>query len=460
MSSSSVLTDLQTSDAPPARSGGGWVIVALVVITLLGLGLRLREAHESNRYRPDSPDRLVGDEVGYEWLGSSVVDGYFFTWPGRVPGYSLFIASVYEIIGKRSVAAVLYAQALFATLTIPLTFALARRFVSQRLALWASAFVAVDPALLFQIPRMYTEAVYTPLIVLTVWLLYLAVDRKSLMLLALAGVVIAAMNLTRPVGVLLPSVLLVSLPLAWTIRRRLAALIVCSLAMCAAIAPWTIHNYRQYHRFIPLASSTAVLWQGSPEFYHLIHTKPFISIWYEELDPKHNGGHDPYWPDGDSYFTQRAIQSIKAEPVVYLKYCMAKSFYFWFGNSLTEISYPSAHDWSQMPVPRLRRARWVGIMIGRNIPWLGFAAVGILAIRRRLGRMMIVLAVIGYFWAIHSITFAEVRYSEPFHPLLAVLIVSALSLENSGRAGASWTWRQRTGCQPCTHGGRVWMLGA
>jgi hypothetical protein len=139
---------------------------------------------------------------------------------------------------------------------------------------------------------------------------------------------------------------------------------------------------------------------------------------------------------------------------------MAKSFYFWFGNSLTEISYPSAHDWSQMPVPRLRRARWVGIIIGRNIPWLGFAAVGILAIRRRLGRMMIALAVIGYFWAIHSITFAEVRYSEPFHPLLAVLIVSALSLKNSGRAGASWTGRQRTGCQPCTQGGRVWMLGA
>jgi hypothetical protein len=35
--------------------------------------------------------------------------------------------------------------------------------------------------------------------------------------------------------------------------------------------------------------------------------------------------------------------------------------------------------------------------------------------------------VIAYFWAVHTITFAEVRYSEPLHPLLAILVAGAFA---------------------------------
>jgi hypothetical protein len=39
--------------------------------------------------------------------------------------------------------------------------------------------------------------------------------------------------------------------------------------MMAVIAPWTYHNGRTYHRFLPLTVSGGALYKGSPEFYHL-----------------------------------------------------------------------------------------------------------------------------------------------------------------------------------------------
>jgi len=68
--------------------------------------------------------------------------------------------------------------------------------------------------------------------------------------------------------------------------------------------------------------STALLWQGSPEFYHLVYEKlpkrNIVQIWEEELNPARNGGHDAFTIEGDRYFTKRAIASIFREPAVYL----------------------------------------------------------------------------------------------------------------------------------------------
>jgi hypothetical protein len=223
----------------------------------------------------------------------------------------------------------------------------------------------------------------------------------------------------------MPGLLLVAVPWKWTINERLAYASICGIVMAACIAPWTWHNYKTHDRFLPLASSTAVLWQGCPEYYHLVRSKSYQRVWQEELNPKVNGGHDPFSIDGDRYFTARAIESIKSEPRTYAKFCVKKAAYFWVGNPLSEYSYLQMMDREQVrniPLPE-----WVGKVVARNLPFVGLAACLILLVRGRLMKFAMPLAVIGYFWTVHTLTATEIRFSEPLHPLLAVLIAGAVA---------------------------------
>jgi 4-amino-4-deoxy-L-arabinose transferase-like glycosyltransferase len=426
--------DFETPDLPSR----GCLIVSLILLMLLGATLRIVNVREHVRDTPNDPSRLVGDEQGYESLAFGVTQGEFFTWEGRVPGYPLFIAAVYEIVGARSPNAALYAQAaVSAMLTIPLTFLLARMFAGRAASFVAAMIVTCDPALIAHARSMYTEALYTPLIVLMCIALQHAMRSPTIARFALVGIVLAMMNLTRPTGVMLPGIILVAgAAFAVSIRRRIGMTIVCAVVMAACIAPWTYHNWRTHHKFIPLASSTSVLWQGSPEYYHLTRTKTYEQIWREDLNAAHNGGHNPFTHEGEQYFNARAIASIKSEPLVYAKYCAKKFIYFWLGNPAQEYSYRQVIDREYMR-DRVTTGRWLEMVIGRSIVWPAGIALMILIGRRRLLAFAGPLLVIGYYWAIHTLTVAEVRFSEPLRPLLAVLMLGAFARRPASAATAS-----------------------
>jgi hypothetical protein len=358
--------------APPASRG--WMIVALLLLTILGACFRCASVYQYVRDKPDDPSRLAGDEQGYESLAHGVTQGEFFTWQGRVPGYPLFIAGVYELTHTRSVNGALYMQAIFNSLGIPLTFLLARCLMRPVSSFIASAVVAIDPTLITHNKYLYTEAVYVPLLLVSVFAIYWARYKPNPLRFAIVGTVIAIMTLTRPTSMLLPAIVMAALPMSVTLGRRIALTVVCFIVMAATIAPWTWHNWRTHHAFIPLAPSTAVLWQGSPEYYHLVQTKSYHEIWQDELNPRHNGGHDPFTADGDRWFSQRAIASIKSEPIVYAKYCIKKASYFWFGNSLMEWPYKTVIQRTPV-VEALGTARWLQMWTGRNFAWLGLAAL-------------------------------------------------------------------------------------
>ena len=94
-------------------------------------------------------------------------------------------------------------------------------------------------------------------------------------------------------------------------------------------------------RIIVLAlTCLTLLWQGSPEFYHLAYEqlpkRHRVQISQEELNPDRNGGHNAFTIEGSRYFTKRAIASILREPGVYLWYCLQKAVFFWLGNPISE----------------------------------------------------------------------------------------------------------------------------
>jgi hypothetical protein len=173
-----------------------------------------------------------------------------------------------------------------------------------------------------------------------------------------------------------------------------------------------------------LSISGGALWQGSPEFYQLKQRRPdMLDIWSNELNPHRNGGYDPHTIDGDRYFTQRGLQSILAEPIVYVIYSLEKAVYLWVGWGYWEM-----YDW------HMRRSwfshallKVLSILVARQLPMVALAALVFLAVRGRIRPLVPFIAIGACFTLVHSITWAEMRYSEPLHPVLAIIVVTAAS---------------------------------
>ena len=430
-------TEMWTAPAHAGRRA--WIVVILSVLMLGALGLRLHVVWQRISKVPDEPAvRLVGDEIGYEALADALLHGSFFPSPVRGPVYPMFIAAVYAVLGERSPAKLLYIQAFIGVTAVLLTYLLARRVTGIIPALVAAGIVAGDDALIEHARWIYSEIVYTPLLLVALLALLWALQTPRLRRFAWAGASMAVVTHCRPTTALLP-LLLPLLPGGWPLKQQASVFLVYGLTMMALIAPWTYHNWRTFHRFLPLTISAGALWQGSPEFYHLVQQhRDHLDIWANELNPQRNGGHDPHTIEGDRYFNQHGIRSIRAEPIVYVTYSLKKAAYLWFGNPAAEWGYFDLYDWQTLrqwypySLPRL-----LNMFVARQLPIVALVALLFLAIRKQVRPLLPFVIVAAYFTLVHMITWSELRYSEPLHPLLAITLVMA------GRESFKWKQDRR-----------------
>jgi hypothetical protein len=271
---------------------------------------------------------------------------------------------------------------------------------------------------------VHSENLYTPALLGFLLVLERARADRTRRRWAQAGMALGAVNLIRPSAFGLPVALAVGLVVVDRDRRRaLRSAAVLGAASLLTIAPWTVQNAVRYDTFLPLSTSVAVLWQGSPEYYDLYQDgRSYLSIWDNELNPAENGGHLPGSIDGDRWFTRRALDSIRDRPLVYAEYSAQKALWYWVGH-------PSA-DWygGRFFSPRSLHRYWpwwevVWILGSRLLPVAGAVALGLTLRDRR--RLWAVYAVLGYFTVLHALLWAELRLNEPMLPLVAVLVGAA-----------------------------------
>jgi hypothetical protein len=144
------------------------------------------------------------------------------------------------------------------------------------------------------------------------------------------------------------------------------------------------------------------------------------------------------------------MRSIRAEPGVYVTYALKKAVYLWLGNPVVEWPYSALYNWAVMrqwyPYSSLKL---LNMLVARHLPILALAALVFLAIRRRIQPLVPLVSVCAYFTLAYTITWAEMRYSEPLHPLLTIILVTA------GREGFD-VFKQRRGNVPLqTQGPRM-----
>jgi hypothetical protein len=396
------------------------VIIALIVIAAVGLGVRTGAAISWNHDRPDSPARLFGDEPDFNRMAQQLLDGYGFTWPGRVPLYPIWLAGVFRVSGG-SYPAVTYLQTFLGLATIVLTFFLGKSIFGSRVGLLAAAWVSGSYVLIRQPLHLLSEVLYTPVLLLCALALVKAFSEQTRKQFIVTGALIGIANLVRPTMFFFPLFLAALLPFMREKKMAAKSWIGLCVVSLLVVTPWILHNYVKYRAIIPLQTSRAILWQGSPEYYRLTHDQgyTYLRIWKEILYGPGWQRTDPESIAGDRYWTERALQSIYAEPMVYLKFAGEKIFTYWLGD-------PSA-DWGNRHIFSYTGLRQVGfssygavqIIFARFLPIV--AVVALFFLRSNWSKILPLLVMMGYFTLLHAMTHAEARLSEPLQPMLLIL---------------------------------------
>ncbi|HEX8231065.1 MAG TPA: hypothetical protein VF826_17390 [Chloroflexia bacterium] len=199
-----------------------------------------------------------------------------FIWV-RPPVYVLFLGGLFSLGGgSYNYLAVLVAQSLISAVSLLPFGWLAAEVRGRAAAQWTLALgVLYVPFALFA-GLLVSETLFLLLFgfaLLALWKARLGLvvegsTRRAYFWLVGAGVLLGCATLTRSTALLFVFIaalwLLLSLPRAWTFRRRFVQAALLVLVALATLLPWTARNYAAYHRFIPVDTTGGYnLWLAS-----------------------------------------------------------------------------------------------------------------------------------------------------------------------------------------------------
>jgi 4-amino-4-deoxy-L-arabinose transferase-like glycosyltransferase len=235
-----------------------------LLLTLAALLLRLFFYF---RFPHVTGDSLIYGDIARNWLdhgiyGLSHAEGPRPTWI-RLPGYPAFLAVCFVLFGREHYHAVLLVQIAVDVVACFFIADLARRILSERAARFAFLLGALCPftANYTVAPLAETLSIFFSVVALDCAVAALTASeaqRNAWAAWTCCGVAVSAGILLRPdAGILLVAIGLFLLWRMWkrpAERGRLfwAGALVLGIAI-ATLALWTLRNWRDFHRFQPLA---------------------------------------------------------------------------------------------------------------------------------------------------------------------------------------------------------------
>lgn len=207
------------------------------------------------------PTAPSGDAPDYHRLAIGLVEGRGYVnaagtptaW--RPPGYPVFLAGIYKIVGN-SVLRATIVQAILGGLTVLVLMALGAMILGWRRALIAGAIAAVYPAFIW-LPRLLMSenlSLFLLLLSLVAVTMYLRTSRMAWMI--VFGVLCALNSLVRGANLFIPVAVALGLLIVQRRNRKqiVASLLAMTTAFIVMLLPWTIRNYRIFRHAIPIAT--------------------------------------------------------------------------------------------------------------------------------------------------------------------------------------------------------------
>jgi len=354
------------------------------------------------------------------------------------PLYPLVIAAAYRIFGVGSPAAVtalMLLNAVFFGLIAVGTERLATLlFGSQVPGLLAAGLFAIHPLFLFYMADFWDGFMS---LAIFVWLTVAAVRLGNIGQISpvnagAIGVGMGLLALTNASYVIcFPVLLYLAFRQPLPAKGWISAAIACA-ACLLVISPWTIRNYEEFGRLIPIRTGSGIqFWIGNA---------PVSDGW---LDAKAFAVHPYVNPIesrslltlGEPAYDDLAFERFKAglfsSPLEYVANCLRRSIYLLLGNPTAPSDYPLLFNWEW------RGVFWDGLLLNASVAILG--AAGMVAARRFRYRQR-GLPVLAASAALPFIVTAVIdRYSLPLRWLLVMYAAACVWMLFRWRRGVLLT---------------------
>ncbi len=243
----------------PERHGGRVVLGLLVAILALGLALRLQAALTP----PADPGN---DASAYMQIARGLYEDGHYGGPGLAspndwsPGAPLLYGAVYYLTGGVHPTAALVLLAVLGTVTILLTYLLARRLAGPVAGLAGALLAATYPAFIDNTGRLLAEPVALFWLPAAMLAFFWASDGGRAARWLLPGALLGLTTLTRPEYLPFVAVFAaLALLRVWRghgagLRGGVVAGLLLMVAFCGVLAPWTARNYLVLDRFVPVTT--------------------------------------------------------------------------------------------------------------------------------------------------------------------------------------------------------------
>lgn len=403
----------QMSDAhvPDKGERSWWNRLDLALIGLLFGALVLRVLWVLFLHGPTTktyPDMIAYDRMARLFLDSGTIA---FKQPHvptafYMPGYPLFVAAVYWLVGSffDQQVAVHVVQAVLSVVTLFIVYRIGLRVCNRKVALVAVAMGALYPPFAMANNVILTEMLFTLALCLLALAAVRLLDTPSWRGAALFGALLALCCYIRPVAVLWGVVpflfLLRKVPL-----RRLALLGGLGLVVFALVmSPWWVRNAKVFDRFVVFNTSSAnPLLVGT--YYGLPGGKGIPSRVFDlwASSPQEELTMNAEW---QSWALQRLRDQLKTQPmnVVKQRYQLTK----------TALTWP--FDLIIWQIPRWAKTASIAAQeILTILALIGFA------FNYRNSRSWLLFSLFAYFVVAHAVILILNRYLFPLMPVILLL---------------------------------------
>lgn len=292
---------------------------------------------------------LTGDEVDYDRLAQSLIDGRGYVnargepTSFRPPLYPAFVAAGYALSGG-AVQGVRFLQATLDVGTVALTYLIGRWLFGRGPGLLAALLVSVNLGTVAATGRLLSETLFTFLLMATVavtiqWLWTMREGRvQTVVALSIGtGVLLGAGTLAR--GILLLYTVPFIVVAIWTRwvgkpasdwvpsapalgKATLGAILVVPLAFVLVLAPWTLRNYRVHGAFVPVTTQLGLMLYASynpREGVFGLNPSDEVTAAAERLSE----------PEASAALVRATVDLIHASPGETLRLEALKVLYFW-----------------------------------------------------------------------------------------------------------------------------------
>lgn len=393
----------------------------------------------------------INDEMAHVELARNLATtGEYAFSPGkptslRPPLYPAMIAGIFSMAGMDNYPAVRLLQAAISLFTVILMYRLGRELYSEKVGLRAAAIFCFYPSFLGFNNLMLTEVPFTFFLVCGVLSLACGLNRTSLTWLCVAGIVLGLGALTRSILYPFAPILGVYLLLAWrgSIPQRVLASLVFLLPFALVLTPWTVRNTQLQQTLITVdCMGGRNFMMGNYEYTPLYRSWDAISItgdreWIKILNDHHPDMKNMTQGMVDKLAGKQAVHFISENPGLTLKRDIIKFSDFW---GLERELFAGADRGYFGPINQALILP-LGILICASYALVLFSGVFGSCLQpikdRRI--QLLILLVIAFHAAVHTVVFAHSRYHLPVMPFVGIFAASAFS------GPSIWTQTRRVG---------------